>query len=153
ALGRRPVAAERAPARGGNRFVIQQHGARRLHYDFRLELDGVLVSWSVPKGPSVSPADKRLAVRVEDHPLEYTGCEGVIPKGQCGGGAVVVWDRGTWQPEGDAGEALGTGRLSFELHGEKLHGKWHLTRTRPIGKQETWLLFKGRDDAANPSLD
>src|SRR5436190_11904745 len=126
---------------GGHSFVIQQHPARRLYYDFRLELDGVLLSWSVPKGPSLSPGEKRLAVRTEDHPLDYADFEGVIPKGEYGGGTVVVWDRGTWQPEGDAREAMKKGRLTFTLHGEKLHGKWHLIRTKPTDKQETWLLF------------
>jgi len=134
-------------------FVVQKHAARRLHYDFRLELDGVLLSWSVPKGPSLAPTERRLAVRTEDHPLDYAGFEGVIPKGQYGGGTVVVWDRGTWTPEGDAQEMLKKGRLTFTLHGEKLSGRWHLIKTRPQGKQEAWLLFKGRDDAANDELD
>jgi bifunctional non-homologous end joining protein LigD len=140
----------------GHRFVIQKHAARRLHYDFRLELDGVLLSWSVPKGPSLAPADRRLAVRTEDHPLEYADFEGVIPPGQYGGGAVAIWDRGTWEPEGgDAGarRGLAAGRLSFALHGEKLTGRWHLVRTKPQGKQESWLLFKGRDEAAHPTID
>lgn len=143
----------RSPRGKGNSFVIQKHAARRLHYDFRLELDGVLLSWSVPKGPSLSPAEKRLAVRTEDHPLDYADFEGVIPRGQYGGGTVAVWDRGTWEPEGDPHEAMKRGRLTFTLDGEKLHGKWHLVRTRPQGKQEGWLLFKGRDDAANENVD
>ncbi|HEU4728843.1 MAG TPA: non-homologous end-joining DNA ligase [Kofleriaceae bacterium] len=137
----------------GHSYVIQQHAARRLHYDFRLELDGVLLSWSVPKGPSLSPADRRLAVRTEDHPLDYASFEGVIPQGQYGGGTVVVWDRGTWEPEGDAHEALARGRLTFHLRGEKLRGRWHLVRTRSETKAENWLLFKGRDDAANDQID
>ena len=137
----------------GHRFVIQQHAARRMHYDFRLELDGVLLSWSVPKGPSLSPKDKRLAVRTEDHPLDYADFEGVIPKGQYGGGTVSVWDRGTWQPEGNARDAIKRGRLTFTLDGKKLHGKWHLVRTKPTGKQESWLLFKSRDDAANENAE
>jgi len=137
----------------GHDFVIQKHAARRLHYDFRLELDGVLLSWSVPKGPSLDPGDRRLAVRTEDHPLAYADFEGTIPKGQYGGGTVVVWDRGTWQPEGDARKGLEKGRLSFSLAGEKLHGKWHLVRTRGDGKAETWLLFKSKDEAANDKLD
>jgi bifunctional non-homologous end joining protein LigD len=137
----------------GASFVIQQHAARRMHYDFRLELDGVLLSWSVPKGPSLSPTERRLAVRTEDHPLDYAGFEGVIPKGEYGGGTVVVWDRGTWTPEGDAHEALAKGKLSFTLHGEKLRGRWHLVRTRSEGKAENWLLFKGRDAAANDQVD
>ncbi len=143
----------KAPARAGNSFVIQKHAARRLHYDFRLELDGVLLSWSVPKGPSLAPTERRLAVRTEDHPLDYASFEGVIPQGQYGGGAVVVWDRGTWTPDGDAQEMLAKGRLTFTLDGEKLSGRWHLIKTKPQGKQEGWLLFKGRDDAANDTLD
>jgi bifunctional non-homologous end joining protein LigD len=141
----------REPAR--NSFVVQKHAARRLHYDFRLELDGVLLSWSVPKGPSLSPADKRLAVRTEDHPLDYAGFEGIIPKGQYGGGTVEVWDRGTWQPERDPHEMLNKGRLTFTLCGQKLHGRWHLIRTRGDGKHDNWLLFKSRDDAANDNTD
>ncbi len=139
----------------GRRFVIQQHAARRMHYDFRLELDGVLLSWSVPKGPSLSPKTRRLAVRTEDHPTAYADFEGIIPKGEYGGGAVAVWDHGTWQPEGDtdAQAAVKAGKLRFTLAGEKLHGRWHLVRTKPQGKQESWLLFKGRDDAADDKLD
>lgn len=139
----------------GNRhgFVIQQHAARRMHYDFRLEHGGVLWSWSVPKGPSLDPGERRLAVRTEDHPLDYADFEGVIPPGQYGSGTVIVWDRGTWQPHGDADDALARGRITFELVGEKLHGRWHLVRTKNPGKQETWLLFKGRDTAANDELD
>jgi bifunctional non-homologous end joining protein LigD len=140
-------------AKPGHSFVIQAHAARRMHYDFRLELDGVLLSWSVPKGPSLSPTERRLAVRTEDHPLDYASFEGVIPQGQYGGGTVVVWDRGTWQPEGDARAAMAKGKLSFTLHGEKLHGRWHLVKTRGEGKAENWLLFKGRDDAANDDVD
>jgi bifunctional non-homologous end joining protein LigD len=113
-------------AQPGHSFVIQQHAARRMHYDFRLELDGVLLSWSVPKGPSLSPAERRLAVRTEDHPLDYADFEGTIPKGQYGGGTVVVWDRGSWEPEGDAREAMAKGKLSFTLHGEKLRGRWQV---------------------------
>ncbi|HSD87463.1 MAG TPA: DNA polymerase ligase N-terminal domain-containing protein, partial [Kofleriaceae bacterium] len=146
-------AGDRPPRSAGNSFVIQQHAARRLHYDFRLELDGVLLSWSVPKGPSLSPTERRLAVRVEDHPIDYADFEGIIPKGQYGGGTVCVWDRGTWEPEGDAHEAMRKGRLTFRLDGQKLHGAWHLIRTKPTDKQETWLLFKSRDEAANESLD
>ena len=134
-------------------FVIQKHAARRLHYDFRLEHEGVLWSWSVPKGPSLSPTERRLAVRTEDHPLDYADFEGIIPPGQYGSGTVVVWDHGTWEPEGDAGEAIKKGRLSFALHGEKLSGRWHLVRTRGADKQEQWLLFKGRDEAASDTTD
>ncbi len=140
-------------AHPGHSFVIQQHAARRMHYDFRLELDGVLLSWSVPKGPSLSPTTRRLAVRTEDHPLDYAGFEGIIPAGQYGGGAVVVWDRGSWQPDGDARAAMAKGRLTFTLHGEKLSGRWHLVKTRSDGKAENWLLFKGRDEAADDKLD
>jgi bifunctional non-homologous end joining protein LigD len=143
--------------RAGHSFVIQKHAARRLHYDFRLELDGVLLSWSVPKGPSLSPRARRLAVRTEDHPLDYASFEGIIPAGQYGGGTVVVWDRGSWEPEGsdgDARQALARGVLTFTLHGEKLHGRWHLVKTRrEETKAENWLLFKGRDEAANDEID
>jgi len=141
-------------------FVIQKHAARRLHYDFRLELDGVLKSWAVPKGPSLDPGEKRLAVHVEDHPIEYGGFEGVIPKGQYGGGTVLLWDRGTWTPEGpDPEEAYRKGALKFRLDGEKLHGKWALVRMggkaapRKPGDHENWLLIKERDEVAEPGSD
>ena len=111
-------------------FVIQKHAASRLHYDFRLELDGTLKSWAVPKGPSLDPADKRLAMQVEDHPLEYGGFEGTIPKGEYGGGTVMVWDRGTWEPVGDPRKGYRDGNLKFTLDGEKLHGGWVLVRIR-----------------------
>ncbi|MBV8758015.1 MAG: non-homologous end-joining DNA ligase [Deltaproteobacteria bacterium] len=143
----------RARKRTGNSFVIQQHAARRMHYDFRLELDGVLLSWSAPKGPSLNPSDKRLAVRTEDHPLDYANFEGIIPAGQYGGGTVNVWDNGTWEPEGDPHEGLRKGRLTFSLDGHKLHGKWHLIRTKGDGKNDNWLLFKSRDEAANENED
>lgn len=133
-----------APPAAGNRFVIQQHAARRLHYDFRLELDGVLLSWAVPKGPSMKPGDRRLAVHVEDHPIDYADFEGIIPQGEYGGGTVVVWDRGTWQPDGDPHEGMKQGKLTFTLAGDKLRGRFHLVRTA-----KSWLLFKGRDDAAS----
>jgi bifunctional non-homologous end joining protein LigD len=144
-----------APTSAGNSFVIQKHAARRLHYDFRLELDGVLLSWSVPKGPSLSPAEKRLAVRTEDHPLDYADFEGIIPQGQYGGGTVVVWDRGTWESDGDPHAGIKKGHLAFTLRGEKLAGKWHLVRTkgRDNERTENWLLFKSKDDAANENLD
>src|SRR6516225_9697564 len=117
----------KAPARLG--YVIQKHAARRLHYDFRLELDGVLKSWAVPKGPSLDPQAKRLAVHVEDHPLDYADFEGVIPEGQYGGGTVLVWDTGTWTPLDDGpADALRRGSLKFELHGKKLSGRWALVR-------------------------
>ena len=136
------------------RYVIQKHAARALHYDFRLEHDGVLLSWSVPKGPSLKPSDRRLAVRTEDHPLEYADFEGVIPKGEYGGGTVMLWDTGSWEPEGDPEDGLKKGRLTFDLHGRKLKGRWHLVRTRlDGGRRENWLLFKGRDEAADDSAN
>src|SRR5262245_50237695 len=111
-----------------HRFVIHKHAATRLHYDFRLELDGVLKSWAVPKGPSLDPKDKRLAVQVEDHPIEYRTFEGVIPKGEYGGGTVMLWDAGTWSPDGDPHEGLRTGKLRFQLAGKKLHDGWAIVR-------------------------
>src|SRR5882724_11353230 len=130
------------------RFVVQKHDATRLHYDFRLELDGVLLSWAVTKGPSLDPADKRLAVRTEDHPLAYGSFEGTIPKGEYGGGTVMLWDRGTWEPKGDAHAGLKKGHLKFELHGERLKGGWDLVRMRGDGKRENWLLIKETDQDA-----
>ena len=132
------------------RFVIQKHWASRLHYDFRLELDGVMLSWAVPKGPSLDPAHKRMAVRVEDHPLSYRSFEGEIPAGHYGAGRVIVWDQGHWRPLGDPRDGLAHGKLTFELQGEKLRGAWELIRTSRPGssKQETWLLIKRRGDAA-----
>lgn len=138
--------------RAGASFVIQKHAARRLHYDFRLEMDGVLKSWAVTRGPSLVPGEKRLAVHVEDHPLEYGDFEGTIPKGEYGGGTVIVWDRGHWTPIGDARKSYAKGHLDFELHGEKLGGRWHLVRMRGKAreKRENWLLIKGDDEAARP---
>jgi bifunctional non-homologous end joining protein LigD len=131
-------------------FVVQQHAARRMHYDFRLELDGVLKSWAVPKGPSLDTGERRMAVQTEDHPLEYATFEGVIPKGEYGGGTVVVWDQGGWEPIGDPHAGLRKGKLDFNLFGAKLLGRWHLVRMRgraqDRGKQ-MWLLIKGRDEA------
>src|SRR5215471_8101360 len=121
--------------KAGNAYVIQKHAARRMHYDFRLELNGVLKSWAVPEGPSLIPGKKRLAVHVEDHPLEYGGFEGVIPEREYGAGTVMVWDRGTWTPEFDPEHGYKKGHLKFTLQGEK---------------QEAWLLFKSDDDAARP---
>jgi len=144
----RPQATRRKGAGG---FVIQKHAARRLHYDFRLELDGVLVSWAVPKGPSVDPRDKRLAVHVEDHPVAYGGFEGTIPEGQYGAGTVLVWDRGTWEPVGDPRAGLADGKLVFRLHGHKLAGLWELVKiAKPGERQEAWLLFKKHDEWARP---
>jgi len=138
-------------ADGGLRFVIQKHAATRLHYDFRLELDGVLLSWAVPKGPSLDPRDKRFAARVEDHPLEYGDFEGTIPKGEYGGGTVMLWDRGTWEPEGDPHAGLARGDLKFTLHGVKLKGSWVLVRMHKRSAEEgkeNWLLIKHRDSHA-----
>jgi bifunctional non-homologous end joining protein LigD len=134
-------------------FVIQKHAARRLHWDFRLEWQGTLRSWAVPKGPSLDPADKRLAVEVEDHPIAYATFEGDIPKGQYGGGHVDIWDNGTWEPLIEPRRAFGKGHLEFLLHGKKLHGKWHLVRTRMVGKQTQWLLMKSHDEAARAGAD
>ncbi len=134
----------------GNSFVIQKHDATRLHYDFRLEMDGVLKSWAVTRGPSLDPEEKRLAVHVEDHPLDYGDFEGIIPKGQYGGGTVIVWDRGTWTAIGDAKKGYRKGHLEFELDGEKLRGRWHLVRMqgKPEEKRENWLLIKVDDEEA-----
>jgi len=134
-------------------FCIQKHDATRLHYDFRLELGGALKSWAVPKGPSLDPKVKRLAVHVEDHPLDYATFEGSIPEGHYGAGDVIVWDRGVWIPQGDPFEAYEKGRLKFELHGEKLGGLWNLVRTHMPGKQEQWFLIKHQDEAARPESD
>ena len=149
----------RQSRRSGHQFVVQKHDARALHYDFRLELGGVLLSWAVPKGPSLDPKVKRLAMQTEDHPLEYGDFEGVIPAGEYGGGTVLLWDRGTWEPEGDAEEMYRRGRLSFALHGEKLRGSFHLVRTGSSGNtggkgsDRRWLLFKSHDGEARPGTD
>jgi bifunctional non-homologous end joining protein LigD len=127
-------------------FVIQKHRASRLHYDFRLEHDGVMLSWAVPKGPSLDPSNKRFAMQTENHPIEYNQFEGVIPEGEYGGGTVMIWDRGTWEPEvEDVEQALAKGDLKFKLHGKKLYGSWVLVRMRP----RQWLLIKHRDKAAS----
>ncbi|WP_024802116.1 DNA polymerase ligase N-terminal domain-containing protein [Nocardia sp. BMG51109] len=134
---------------GGPHFVVQHHAASTDHYDFRLEIDGVLVSWAVPKGPSANPRDKRMARRTEDHPMDYETFEGVIPEGEYGAGRVIVWDRGTYADDGEheTAEALERGHLSFTLDGEKLRGGYALTRIRQ-GKDETWLLVKKSDAEA-----
>ncbi len=133
---------------GGSIFVVQKHDARNLHWDLRLELDGVLLSWAVPKGPSPNQADKRLAVQTEDHPLEYAEFEGVIPEGEYGAGAMIVWDKGVWVPLEDAREGLEKGKLLFELRGHKLLGKWTLVKTRQA--ENSWLLIKERDAYMDP---
>jgi bifunctional non-homologous end joining protein LigD len=142
----------RRPRGNALSYVIQKHGATRLHYDLRLELDGVLLSWAVPKGPSFDPADKRMAVRTEDHPLAYGGFEGVIPEGHYGAGRVIVWDRGQWTPVGDPHAGLAAGKLAFDLTGHKLRGRWEMVRMKPRAreKQEAWLLFKKSDANARP---
>lgn len=137
----------KAPARA-LQFCIQKHDATRLHYDFRLELDGTFKSWAVPKGPSLDPQVKRLAIQVEDHPLDYADFEGHIPEGHYGAGDVIVWDRGIWIPQLDPVAGYAMGKLKFELRGEKLSGIWNLVRTNMPGKQEQWFLIKHRDDAA-----
>jgi bifunctional non-homologous end joining protein LigD len=145
-----PAGAERTKPSKRLRFVIQKHDATRLHYDFRLELDGVFKSWAVTKGPSLDPHERRLAVEVEDHPLDYGDFEGTIPKGQYGGGSVMIWDRGYWEPEGDPHEMLDKGDLKFRLDGERLHGSWVLVRMKPRERERTtnWLLIKHRDESA-----
>lgn len=139
----------------GARYLIQKHDASRLHYDLRLELGGVLLSWAVTRGPSYDPRDKRLAVRTEDHPLDYGGFEGTIPKGQYGGGTVMLWDIGSWEPLGDPHQGLAKGKLAFRLHGKRLHGRWALVRmrTRERKKNENWLLIKERDEFAGTEPD
>jgi bifunctional non-homologous end joining protein LigD len=127
-------------------FVVQKHRASHLHYDFRLEHDGVMLSWSVPKGPSLDPSVRRLAMQTEDHPIDYNQFEGVIPEGEYGGGTVMIWDRGTWEPEvDDVDRALAKGDLKFKLHGKKLRGSWVLVRMR----DRQWLLIKHRDKYAS----
>jgi bifunctional non-homologous end joining protein LigD len=134
-------------------YAIQKHMASHLHYDLRLQWRGVLLSWAVPKGPSLDPAEKRLAMQTEDHPIEYSDFEGVIPAGQYGAGTVMLWDRGTWQPDdADLDSALEKGEIKFTLHGEKLHGSWVLVRIRGFGKtplRSAWLLMKHRDQYAS----
>ncbi len=129
-------------------YVIQKHNATRLHYDFRLEWNGVLLSWAVTKGPSLNPKDKRLAVRTEDHPLSYGNFEGTIPKGEYGGGTVMLWDNGTWEPKEDPNAGLKKGHLAFTLTGKRLKGDWVLVRMRGDEKKENWLLIKDKDESA-----
>ena len=141
------------PAKDALTFVIQKHWASRLHYDFRIELDGTMKSWAVPKGPSYDTHDKRMAVHVEDHPISYSDFEGTIPEKQYGAGKVIVWDKGTWEPEGNPHEGYRKGNLKFRLHGHKMHGNWVLVRMKGRGddKQEPWLLIKEKDDYARPA--
>ena len=151
-----------AKGRGGGVFIVQKHDATNLHFDFRLEMDGVLRSWAVPKGPGLAAGEKRLAVHVEDHPLGYGTFEGTIPRGQYGGGTVMLWDRGAWTPDGDAAEGYRTGKLKFRLDGERLRGRWMLIRTRGRGTaagsvatgsgKEPWLLLKERDEEAGTGV-
>lgn len=152
------VSKEQEPRRKGRNaraYLIQKHDATRLHYDFRLEWEGVLKSWAVTRGPSLDPAEKRLAVRTEDHPLSYGDFEGTIPKGQYGGGTVMLWDRGSWEPEDDPDQGLRKGKLSFSLFGERLKGKFSLVRMRnkPGEKRENWLLIKSDDEMASQAGD
>ena len=135
-------------------FIVQKHAASHLHYDFRLEMDGVLKSWAVPKGPSLDPAQKRLAMQVEDHPLSYATFEGIIPKGQYGGGTVMLWDRGTWKAIGDAKKTYQKGKLDFILSGKKLKGQWHLVRMKADKQGKTpWLLIKSHDDQSRSTKE
>jgi bifunctional non-homologous end joining protein LigD len=145
-------------SKGALRFVVQKHAASHLHFDFRLELDGVMKSWAVPKGPSYDPSMRRLAMEVEDHPIEYNTFEGTIPKGQYGGGTVMLWDRGTYEAEGGGGvealrEGLERGDLKIILNGKRLRGGWVLVRMRRESERAQWLLIKHRDEFADPSYD
>src|SRR5690348_11181257 len=151
----------RGENQGGSRraqervFVIQKHWATRLHYDFRLELEGAMKSWAVPKGPSFDPNDKRMAVHVEDHPISYNRFEGQIPAGQYGAGKVIIWDKGYWIPLEDPRKGYRDGKLKFELHGLKLKGNWALVRmkNREGEKQEPWLLIKEKDEYVRPAAE
>jgi bifunctional non-homologous end joining protein LigD len=150
-FGKTPEPEAKAGRKRGNSFVIQKHAARRTHFDFRLEHDGVLRSWAVTRGPSLDPSQKRLAVMTEDHPLEYGGFEGVIPKGEYGAGPVMIWDEGIWEPIGDPDEGLAKGDLKFRLHGKRLKGDFVLVRMKPRKEdrgRQNWLLIKKRDDYA-----
>jgi bifunctional non-homologous end joining protein LigD len=156
-----PAAESTQTSSKGYAFVVQKHDARQLHYDFRLEIDGVLKSWAVPKGPSMNPTQKRLAVITEDHPLDYAGFEGTIPEGQYGGGTVMVWDTGKYRNlkldddglEITMSKAFEDGRIEIWLEGKKLKGGFALVRTRMAGKQEQWLLIKMKDEHADPGSD
>lgn len=151
-LGSAPV---RAVADGQPSFVVHKHAARQLHYDLRLEIGDVLASWAVPKGPSFDPADKRLAVHVEDHPLDYGAFEGIIPASEYGGGTVMIWDRGAFAPIGDPAAGIEKGHLRFVLDGAKLKGAWALVRMRPRSGEarENWLLIKERDEHVRPRAE
>src|SRR5580765_5780859 len=147
------VRAQPASREHGDTFVVQKHSATRLHYDFRLAVDGVLKSWAVPKGPSLNPEDKRLAVQTEDHPLDYGGFEGKIPEGNYGAGTVMVWDRGTFSSEGklDASQQLLKGEIKFSLNGEKLRGSFALIKLKNSEKGNEWLMIKHKDAAEDPA--
>lgn len=159
-FGDTPEPSGRRTSKRGSRpiFVIQKHAASHLHYDFRLEMEGVLKSWAVPKGPSYDPSVKRLAMMTEDHPYDYAKFEGVIPEGNYGAGNVIIWDEGTWsfiEPGDDPAKALAAGKLTFALHGKKLRGEWalvHIARGRS-SKGNEWLLLKHRDEYANGEID
>src|ERR1044071_520722 len=147
-----PAGKPRRTRKKALQFVIQKHRATSLHYDFRLVHDGVMLSWAVPKGPSLDPATKRFAMQTEDHPIEYNRFEGIIPEGEYGGGTVMIWDRGTWTPESpDVDAALAKGELKFTMEGKKLHGSWVMVRTRPRpgSSRPAWLLIKHRDSWAS----
>lgn len=158
-LAKRNFAVTTEPASGGRSFngrsfVIQKHWASKLHYDFRMELNGTMKSWALPKGPSLDPKDKRMAIAVEDHPIAYAAFEGTIPAKQYGAGKIIIWDRGTWEPVGNADAGLRSGNLKFRLHGEKLHGVWVLVRMKTQDEaREAWLLIKERDDAARATTE
>ena len=141
----------RVQGSAGNRFCVQKHDATRLHYDLRLELDGVLKSWAVTRGPSLVPGEKRLSVHTEDHPMEYLTFEGVIPKGEYGGGTMIVWDQGRWRPEGDPRKAYAKGHLDFSLEGQRLKGRWHLVRMRPARTRRRSSGCSSRATTSSPA--